>query len=754
MKLKPFLVGLTAMISLALAMQQPVFAAKKVKDSSSSSSAHHHKKRNKVLCLSNDKKCKDSQYFKHNIQLQLSDALGFPVEKTQFWVTIDVVKNGPLVTLQIPLINFQTGQISMDDPFFPGPLPYISGGYLYTSDGFLPECVRPNDMVPPSIVAASNNGMSPVFSFTQDPATLPQPPAGYIVQVTTAGELQVQQAGAFGNIIEPGPQILLPCSITYLVEEKKKLCKNFTISAGTTNVSQFPGNTALRDSQVNDAFDGVIAYAWGDNSMIADQSERIMNCMVAVGKVGKNGKVSMNPPVQLTSITTPNISSEFDHAVAINRANKDNIVVSYAIFDRTGATCAGTSGTFYRAVSFDRGKTWPAEFNGPLQLGSPWQKGACALDVADLPGVQSDKFGGIWYCGNIRYDGSGVLPNPGNFVGIPFFALSTDGGVTFEVVFTGPNPPADSDFDYPEYCFGGDEFGNYGLWFSSDSTNQITGDVVNLIGFIPITGLGQIGSPTTELLTGFRNAAEFADITASLDGRVWLASVPNSFETSSYIHANTIFFKSPGALDENWSGAWNNFSSNDFPDQWFASNVKSYPQAGYFFNAPRAIIYDETRKALYSINEGQFPDYSQNMRITLLISRDNGQTWVHALDISSTNFANRGYASMALDEKTGNLAFGWYDGRNTDPKSATAFQPLEYMGAVLPAKTLDKLVNAIPLSNPLFIVSSAATPPLATAGVDIVPVLAKHKAQLQKRADRYFEPKLPRKATKLKRAKT
>ena len=32
------------------------------------------------------------QCFKHNIQLQLSDANGFPVDGTQFWVTLDIIK--------------------------------------------------------------------------------------------------------------------------------------------------------------------------------------------------------------------------------------------------------------------------------------------------------------------------------------------------------------------------------------------------------------------------------------------------------------------------------------------------------------------------------------------------------------------------------------------------------------------------------------------------------------------------------------
>ena len=61
---------------------------------------------------------------------------------------------------------------------------------------------------------------------------------------------------------------------------------------------------------------------------------------------------------------------------------------------------------------------------------------------------------------------------------------------------------------------------------------------------------------------------------------------------------------------------------------------------------------------------------------------------------------------MALDPKTGNLVFGWYDGRN-DP----TFQSVQYFGAVLPAKELDRLVEAIPLSNPLYNLGSAALAP-------------------------------------------
>ena len=35
------------------------------------------------------------QCFKHNIQLQLFDSFGLPVDGTQFWVALDIIKEGP-----------------------------------------------------------------------------------------------------------------------------------------------------------------------------------------------------------------------------------------------------------------------------------------------------------------------------------------------------------------------------------------------------------------------------------------------------------------------------------------------------------------------------------------------------------------------------------------------------------------------------------------------------------------------------------
>lgn len=725
--------------------------------------------------------------FKHNIQLQLADSLGFLVDGTQFWVELVIDKKGSLVTVQLPVINFQTGQVSTLSPYFPSgeEFPGIppAGGYLFTVDGFLPRDVRPSDLVPHSIIAASNDGLSPVFSFTQDPETLPQPPTGYIAQITDAGELQIQCSGTFGNIIPAGPQILMPCSISYIVQPKHKLRKNVKISDGPINVTQFtdgPGSDGFRDSHVNDAFDNIVAFTWTDNSMVADQANGAMNAMVCIGKV-KNGKLKMGDPVQLTNLPAGVIA--WDTAVAINRNNPDNIVVSYGVIDYVDPDVAAPP---CRAVSFDGGKTWPAAWeytaftgsitgntltvtnmafgsiavgdvlytdnafgttgvapgtivtafqtgtggvgtytvniaqtvqstyilagpllNGPLQIVPGDSDG-----FSDCRGVSSDKFGNIWYSTSIFLDPAE------DFTGQPTFAVSTDNGVTFDVVYTLPVPPTDFFWDYPQICFGGDGLGNYGMWFTAVFSALITGvggDCIPNVGFIPITGLGSFGTPTITALTGLTNAQIESDVAASADGKLWLqagpwigASSPSS-SPYTFIQPSTIVFKSPGAQDLNYAGPWDVHNANGSGVQYFSyfynnpGAVLSTKSFLYFTVSVQSIIFDEARQALYTVVNAQYPNYSQDMKIYFMISRDNGMTWSDPINVSKTKAGNRGYQSMALDEATGNLLFGWYDGRN-DP----TFESVEYFGAVLPAHELDKMVNAIPLSNPTFIVPSAA----------------------------------------------
>ena len=83
-------------------------------------------------------------------------------------------------------------------------------------------------------------------------------------------------------------------------------------------------------------------------------------------------------------------------------------------------------------------------------------------------------------------------------------------------------------------------------------------DVIPVVGFIPITGLGNFGTPTFVLLANpnytFVNVG--ANITASADGRVWMQGHFMLHQVRSYIQNARSSFKSPGALEVNYAGPW------------------------------------------------------------------------------------------------------------------------------------------------------------------------------------------------------
>ena len=111
----------------------------------------------------------------------------------------------------------------------------------------------------------------------------------------------------------------------------------------------------IRASHVNAAHDGVMAWAWTDNSMVADQTNGTMNSMVAMGKADKHGKVKVGKPIQLTNF--PANVQAWITSVTINPHDPKNIVVSYGINDNVNFQFP-----ICRAVSFDGGKTWPAPY--------------------------------------------------------------------------------------------------------------------------------------------------------------------------------------------------------------------------------------------------------------------------------------------------------------------------------------------------------------------------------------------------------
>lgn len=622
--------------------------------------------------------------FTHYIQLQLADILGLPVCGTEFYVKLRVKKKGNRVKIYFPTINFQIGPVSQLDQV----IPYGSYGYIYTSGCWLPEDVRPSNVVYQSVVAASNTGTVLSYTFLN----IPSPPNGFILQITNYGGVIIQSTGIIGNIIPPGPQVMLPTTISYEIGSTIILKNNYPLALAPTDVTQFSKynarNDALRDSHVNDAFNNVLAWSWTDNSTISDKTTNNINTFVAIGTTDKHGKLIVNTPIQLTN-NPPGFFS-WDTAVAINRTNPNNIIVSWLLIDFNNHTSHS-----YRAVSFDGGLTWPSEYNGKLPFPS----------AGDNRGVASDKYGNIWYSLNNGDDPSHTYP--------PLFYVSSDGGITFTFVFQGnPTAPDGSVIiinDYPQYCFGGDGQGNYGLWFSVDLFTNIA--IYPYTGFIPIFGLGKFGTPFSFVNSVIPSVQYQGNLTASSDGRLWYQTVNILY---TYVTPTSVIYKSVGPITDNYAGPFNIAIVNAIDA--YASNLSlnitshelSQPVAGYFPASVQSIIYDECRQALWATATDTSPNYPlgiQNMVLYLFVSRDNGLTWTDPLYISNTLCANRGFLSMALDTVTGNLVFGWYDGR-CDP----TFRTVIYTAAIITAETLDNIIKDIPVANPRFTIPGPVLP--------------------------------------------
>ena len=288
--------------------------------------------------------------------------------------------------------------------------------------------------------------------------------------------------------------------------------------------------------------------------------------------------------------------------------------------------------------------------------------------------------------------------------------MSTDKGVTYTVVFTFPTSANTLEYDYPHIVFGVQPGQGYGVWTYGDYFT-LEDNLYVVLAFTPISNSGP-GTTEVTYLDSLVNGISVPSIAASDDGRFWAVGNPNYVfpGANTYQQPQSVIFKSAGPLDSNYAGPW--IGGTQTPIALLANlgittySYNSVPQYG-FLPVPtvRGLIYDNELQALYLLYYFRTPSFGQNSRLAFAISRNNGQTWTRILDLSTTFFANRGFTSMALDEKTGDITFGWYDGRN-DPKQ----QELQYMGAKLKYEKLKGLVDKIPLGNPVYLIPGQGVP--------------------------------------------
>jgi len=390
-----------------------------------------------------------------------------------------------------------------------------------------------------------------VYTFLNSMFTTPTIP-GYMINIGPFGDILIQgPGGSIDSQIPGGPQTLMATTIDYIAEPHTKLKHNKKLSTGTINVtqwvpSQYGGaGSALRDGQDNDAYDNVLTWAWADNSKQTDQSNGVSDAVVVIGKIVDEKIVARSPfqlsnnggtyndtmyPYLLNVISPPLTTLPtfiFGTATAINRVNPKNIIVSWAL---------GNVPTFpFRAVSFDGGNTWP--YNGPANIQASGGAGG-----GDNRGVQSDKYGNIWYL--VSNFNTQLVPSTAQEQLV--WLVSPDGGITFYTAYsTPPNVYAnDGGNDSPTYCFGYDGYGNYGFWYGADydieyGNTTVGFNEVPITGFVPITG--PMSKTTTATFTATITGTTLNIVSGSIVGTVSVGQTigGNNFNPAIYLDPTT-----------------------------------------------------------------------------------------------------------------------------------------------------------------------------------------------------------------------
>ena len=359
------------------------------------------------------------------------------------------------------------------------------------------------------IVTPPQNFASTVLTVPFSNYSLPLPQYGYMVSIGPVGDIIIQAIGQFNNGITAGPQVVLPFEISYLSLKKPSL-KNYPLTGKSINVSQWPGGqygaagSALRDLHVLDSYGGLIVIPWTTNENQPDQTLPISDVNVALCHKGKHGKLVVDSVTQLTdNATNPYNTYVFCTSAAINPTNPKNIVIGWGI---------GNVPTYpFRAVSFDGGLTWP--YNGLVNI-APSGGGF----AGDNRGVSFDKYGNCWY------STTNLVDQTGNQADQPTYWISPDGGITFYVAYTAPDIvlPNDITYDTPQYCFGTNENGQYGIYWVADYFSYV--DIIPRVGFFPITGA--MSAASTANFTGSISGTTLT-VTSIISGSIQIGQVVN-----------------------------------------------------------------------------------------------------------------------------------------------------------------------------------------------------------------------------------
>jgi hypothetical protein len=330
--------------------------------------------------------------------------------------------------------------------------------------------------------------------------------------------------------------------------------------------------------------------------------------------------------------------NESEEAIAVNPTNPNNIVIVTNVGHREAGLTAG----MLAAVSFDGGATWSRRL-----IGNNDTLGDACCD----PSLSFDRYGNLFL--TYLFETENTLP----------VALSTDGGLSFNLIANIPAPPKGT----PTKGSGD----NRGLFRFVDQPTITTGAgevwvVVNAGGPIyatgaPVTGIGQVGDFFVGEVVPGTNNCTYGDVAIGPAGQVMqVCTLTESGQGGGKLFVN---------VDPDGLGPAG-FSDRTFVAATHVGGFDFIPaQPDRSVDAEPGLAWDRTggphNGRVYLVFTREQQNESDNMDIYLAYSDDNGATWSTPQRLNDDATANSQFLpKIALDPTSGKIAVVWYDARN------------------------------------------------------------------------------------------
>lgn len=330
--------------------------------------------------------------------------------------------------------------------------------------------------------------------------------------------------------------------------------------------------------------------------------------------------------------------NESEETIAVNPTNPNNIV----IVSNVGHREAGLTAGMFEAVSFDGGATWSRKL-----IGNNDNLGDACCD----PSLSFDRFGNLFL--TYLYQTENTVP----------VALSTDGGLTFNVIATVTAPPKGTPtkaagdgrglfrfVDQPTITTGS---GEVWLVFNAGGPMFATGAAV--------TGLGQVGSFFAGEVVPGTNNCTYGDVAIGPAGQVMqVCALGESGQGGGKLFVN---------VDPDGIGPAG-FSDRIFAAATHVGGFDFIPaQPDRSVDAESGLAWDRTggphSGRVYLVHTLEQQNESDNTDIYVEYSDNNGATWSEAKRVNDDATTNSQFLpKIALDPTSGKLAVVWYDARN------------------------------------------------------------------------------------------